>query len=94
MLRTTERAWWPAVGAPLERRVRLHTPLTIELGRGALKRKLELESARMNFCVMRFGWQVRRCLGLRALELAEVQSCATAESRMDFEISGFGRRHR
>ena len=22
MLRTTERAWWPAVGAPLERRVR------------------------------------------------------------------------
>ena len=24
MLRTTERAWWPAVGAPLERRVRAH----------------------------------------------------------------------
>ena len=32
MLRTTDRAWWPAVGAPLERGVRPHSDNTSLLG--------------------------------------------------------------
>jgi hypothetical protein len=66
----------------------------MELGGGALKRKPEHENTQINFCVARFGWQVRRCLGLGVLRLANLKCCATAEARIAFEVGGVGKRYR